>query len=140
MRKVIPVVAGLIIKVDGIKEVLLKYRAVDESPEAEQNWELPGGVIKYREDPEQALEREIREELGIIVSVDRLLHAQSNVYSSGKHYLILYYECHTNYHAELDGCRWVRADDVEELPTLPGTREALNAYNSRYPQRRGHED
>ncbi len=124
MRKVIPVVAGVIVEGNGIKEVLLRYRATDESPEAEKNWEFPGGVIKYGEDPKQALEREIREELGIIISVLRLLHAQSNIYSSRKHYLVLYYQCQTNHKHILDGCRWVRLGDIGKLPTLPGTREA----------------
>lgn len=124
MRKVIPVVAGVIVNSNGFKEVLLRYRATDESPEAEKTWEFPGGIIKYGEDPEQALEREIREELGIIIQVNRLLHAQTNIYSSRKHYLILYYECQTNHRHVLDDCRWVRLDDIDELPTLPGTREA----------------
>lgn len=128
MRRVIPVVAALIIKGDGIKEVLLRYREEDESTEAEQNWELPGGMIKYGEKPERALEREIREELGRTISVQRLLYAQSNIYSSKKHYLVLYYECHIHPKFEPDGCRWFRLDDIEELPTLPGTREAVNAY------------
>jgi len=126
--KIFPIVAGVIVKSNGIKEVLLRYRAEDESPEAEQMWECPGGRIKYREDPGQALEREIREELGYRVTVKKLLHAQSNVYSSGKHYVVLYYECSIWPQHAPDGCRWFRLDDILEVPTLPGTREAVNAY------------
>lgn len=91
MKRVIPVVAGVILRPQPVREVLMKYRETDESEDAEQNWEFPGGIMKYGEAPEQAIEREIREELGINVSVLRLLHAQSNIYSSKKHYLVLYY-------------------------------------------------
>ena len=127
MRKVIPVVAGVIVKSNGIKEILLRYRETDESPEAEYNWEFPGGTMKYGETPERALEREIREELGFNISVGRLLHAQSNIYSSRRHYLVLYYECQVWPLFAPDNCRWYRIDDVAELPTLPGTREAIRA-------------
>lgn len=127
MSKVIPVVAAVIVRSNGTNEVLLRFRETDESPEAEQNWEFPGGVIKYGESPEEALNREIREELGYNITVIRLLHAQSNIYSSRKHYLVLYYECHIWPQFAPDNCRWYRLDAVGELPTLPGTREAIHA-------------
>ena len=129
-KKVIPVVAGVIVKTNGITEVLLRYRDKDEAPEAEQNWELPGGSIKYGETPEKALEREIREELGHNVTVKGVLYAQSNIYSSKKHYLVLYYECHIWPQFTPVNCHWYRLNDIEELPTLPGTREAIRALQS----------
>lgn len=131
MRSVIPVVAGVIVHYLPKPRVLLRYRDTDESPEAEQNWEFPGGRIRYGEEPGQAIEREIREELGINVSVLRLLHAQSNIYSSKKHYLVLYYECQALVAAAPDNCRWVPLDDLEELPVLPGTREAARTLKSK---------
>ena len=123
-KQIIPVGAAVIVSPDAPRHVLMKYRAEDESRDAEQNWEFPGGVMKYGETPEQTVEREIREELHLIIQVNRLLHAQSNVYMSRKHFLVLYYECQTNYQAAPDGCRWVRLhDEIFELPVLPGTRE-----------------
>lgn len=130
MRKVTPVVAAVIIKRDPIVKVLMKYRDEDESRDAEQNWEFPGGVIEYGESPEQALEREIMEELHLVVQVTRLLYAQSNIYMSRKHYLVLFYACRTSYKATPEGCRWVRLDETFELPVFPGVREVVRLLMS----------
>lgn len=58
------VVAGLLRRGD---RVLLCHRAPDRSwyPDA---WDLPGGHVEDGETPEQALVRELREELGVEVA------------------------------------------------------------------------
>lgn len=48
------------------KEVLLFKHTYRKTP-----WSLPGGYIKTKEHPSEALEREIEEESGLVVSVDR---------------------------------------------------------------------
>ena len=48
-------------------EVLLLLRT---SPRA---WELPGGAVELGEAPEEAVLREVKEETGLDVSIDRLL-------------------------------------------------------------------
>lgn len=42
------------------------------------SWSLPGGYIKSGEHPREALEREIKEESGLVVSVDELLKTRSD--------------------------------------------------------------
>ena len=41
-------------------------------------WGLPGGYIKAREHPQEALEREIEEESGLIISIDERLKIRTD--------------------------------------------------------------
>jgi ADP-ribose pyrophosphatase YjhB (NUDIX family) len=41
-------------------------------------WSLPGGYLKSGEHPKEALEREIKEESGLVVSVDKQLKTRSD--------------------------------------------------------------
>ncbi len=56
-----------IVAVDGHMRVLLV------EPTYKLNWEVPGGLVELGEPPREAAARECREELGIDVSVGRLL-------------------------------------------------------------------
>ena len=40
-------------------------------------WDIPGGGLQFGESPLECLEREIREEAGLTVCIDRLLYALS---------------------------------------------------------------
>jgi len=71
------VVAGIIWK-DG--KLLVAQRKPDTGVEPNK-WEFPGGKPDSGETLEQALAREIREELGIIVRVDSLYALNKHVYS-----------------------------------------------------------
>ena len=42
------------------------------------SWSLPGGYIKAGEHPREALEREIKEESGLVVSVDDLIKTRTD--------------------------------------------------------------
>lgn len=64
-------VTGIIL--NGNKEILLfkhTYRS--------HAWSLPGGYLKSGEHPREALEREIKEESGLVVSVDESLKTRTD--------------------------------------------------------------
>lgn len=82
----IPVVAGFIRKGDLI--------LVGQRPEHNSlagQWEFPGGKIEKDESPEEALQRELREELGIEAEVGDLKLSTTQSYGD-VNILILFYE------------------------------------------------
>ena len=82
----IPVVAGFLRKGD---QILVGQRPENHSLAG--LWEFPGGKIESNESPEQALIRELQEELGIEVEIGDLMMAASHSYGD-VNILILFYE------------------------------------------------
>ncbi|MFE3992374.1 NUDIX hydrolase [Streptomyces goshikiensis] len=64
-------VAGVVVRGDGR---LLAIRRADNG-----TWELPGGVLELVETPEDGVRREVLEETGIHVEVDRLTGVYKNI-------------------------------------------------------------
>jgi len=127
-RHPIPVVAGCIMKQHPLRILLhKKNESKDEhgvlrNPELVGLWEFPGGIIEGSESPQLALEREIGEELGIIVSVGDLLEAEAMTFKDNKPYLILFYLCQTSYEPTPDGCCYFRSVDIPAIrqQVIPG--------------------
>ncbi len=84
----IVVAAGIIRRQES---VLLCQRPQNKPLEAGK-WEFPGGKLEEGETPQQALRRELNEELGIDTQIGRLLDARIKSYA-GKTILLLFYEC-----------------------------------------------
>ena len=85
--KIIVVSAGIISK-DG--KILISKRRKD-APIEPNKWEFPGGKIEFLESPEQALIREIKEELDIKIKVEKLFDAVSHVYTRTIHIVMIVY-------------------------------------------------
>lgn len=81
------VVAGLLIQ-EG--QILIAQRPLDKHMGG--CWEFPGGKLERGETPEEALRRELREELDIEVDVGRIYHAVAHSYPE-KDVLLLFYRC-----------------------------------------------
>ncbi len=79
-------------------------------------WGLPGGMIGRDEQPDAALARELREELGLDATVGPLLHAD---HDTRRRHLTLYYQVAVagtpRYNVELDAHRYVDLDELTRL-------------------------
>ena len=60
------------------KEKVLVTQRSESMPHA-LKWEFPGGKVKEGETPESCIGREIKEELGLEIRVDRLLHEENQL-------------------------------------------------------------
>ncbi|MBP5218305.1 MAG: (deoxy)nucleoside triphosphate pyrophosphohydrolase [Bacteroidales bacterium] len=85
-------------------------------------WEFPGGKMEAGESPEEALVREIREELATEISVDRYLCTVDYDYPSF-HLTMHCYLCHVvSGDLELrehEAAKWLSKHHLEEVEWLP---------------------
>ena len=85
-------------------------------------WELPGGKVEAGEDPEDAVVRECREELGVEVAVRDILEVAFHRYGE-KDVLLLFYDCArrsgTVQHLGVADHAWVRPDELDAYALPP---------------------
>ena len=114
--KTIEVVAAIIRKGDKVFATQRGYG------EWKDWWEWPGGKMESGEGPEEALAREIREELDAEISVDKFLYTVEWDYPRF-HLTMHCYMCslltealHLNEH---EAARWLGADGLRSVRWLP---------------------
>lgn len=108
------VVAGILVRED---EILCCQRT--EHQALPLKWEFPGGKIEPGETPQQALRRELEEELGIEAEIGRKLAAVDHTYLNGNSVQLEFFAIE-RFESDLENrifqdIRWV---DRKELPTL----------------------
>lgn len=121
----IHVAAGIICR----HGLMLAAQRPDEKPFG-GFWELPGGKIEKNETAEEALCRELAEELGINVKEYQLLEVMEHNYRDTNLIAVLHFfkvgafegePCNM----ENQNLRWIEPQDISELDFLPADREIL---------------
>ena len=127
------VVAGLIQRNSNDIEFLVTRRAM--TGHLPGSWELPGGKVEPGEPPESALHRELREELGIEVHIDRIFSVGHHVYADREVVLMVYRtrlksgtpECLVALEAE-----WLTAAQVLQLDFPPANYSFVKRMKTEY--------
>ncbi len=132
--KTIEVVAAVIVK-DG--DVLATQRGYGEF---KGKWEFPGGKIKEGESKEEALKREIKEELNADIDVDEFLTTVNYDYPTF-HLIMHTFICtlknnvefvfHSKDELEHDNMIWLDKEDLDFLDWLPADLEIISAYKNK---------
>jgi 8-oxo-dGTP diphosphatase len=127
-RKQHVVTSVVAVIVDEAERVLLTRRAI--SPFLGM-WVMPGGKIDVGEPILAALHREVREEVGIAVTVEGLVDVFEHLTPDTDHFVILYYRCQPVTRelwpnaAEVAEARWVPRAELGTLGMTDGSRFIL---------------
>lgn len=93
-------------------------------------WEFPGGKVRESEEPREALQRELREELGVHARVGNLFEVVYHVYPEFP-ILLLAYECvierGTPNPVECQDLRWIEVEEVLTL-SMPAADEPIRRH------------
>lgn len=68
-------------------EILLALRS-QQAKNERGKWEIPGGAVEFGETLEQAIQREVREELGVDITVGELLEVCSHIIPEEKQHWV----------------------------------------------------
>lgn len=120
------VVAAVVLYEDG--KILLAQRPAHKPYAGE--WEFPGGKLEKGENPEQALVRELHEELDIEVAIDDLIPLTFASYTYPEFHLLMpVYACtiwHGMVHAkEKQTLEWIALSDIIRYPLLAADKPLI---------------
>ena len=122
-KRKIEVVAAVIF---DEKKILVSQR---DGGDMAGRWEFPGGKIEAGETHEQALKREIMEELGIIISVDSFLLTIE--YDYPEFHLVMHcYQCAILFGAPRllthSAVKWISPQELDNIDWLPADIQVVD--------------
>ena len=133
-RKHIEVVAAIIVR-DG--RIFATQRGYGEWKDW---WEFPGGKIEPGESTEDALKREIREELATEIEVDELLTTVE--YDYPKFHLTMHCYLCTIISGDLsllehEDARWLALDELDCVKWLPADKDVIEKLSTIFAMQKG---
>ena len=133
-RKHIEVVAAIIVR-DG--RIFATQRGYGEWKDW---WEFPGGKIEPGESTEDALKREIREELATEIEVDELLATVE--YDYPKFHLTMHCYLCTIISGDLsllehEDARWLALDELDCVKWLPADKDVIEKLSTTFAMQKG---
>ena len=95
-------------------------------------WEFPGGKVEAKETPEEAVVRELEEELAIQASIDREIMRYKYQYPGRSPILLIFYRivdfAGEPQNLQFEQIRWESPSRLQEYDFLEGDREFLRKY------------
>ena len=98
-------------------------------------WEFPGGKIERDETPEQAIVREVREELGVSATPLEPLHSVAHDYAHGTRVEIVFVSCTLDsltftLSDEVNAARWLPPAEIDLSGVLEADRDFLRSLGA----------
>lgn len=128
---IVDVVAALIVH-QG--QVLVTQRKAQDSNGG--FWEFPGGKVEQGESLQEALKREIQEELEVQVEVKELIESREMITPTGTHIRLHLLAAHpktVNFVLrEHDDAKWVSPEDLNNVGFIPGNKLFIKAIQNRF--------
>ena len=124
--KTVRVVAAIIC--DSMENKTRIFSTARGYGEFEGKWEFPGGKIEEGETPQEALKREIREELDTEIEVGDLIDTIEYDYPTFHLSMQCFWAEVVSGHLKLkeaEAARWLTADTIDSVEWLPADRALL---------------
>lgn len=123
------IVKGIILYKE--KVLILKRSTFDKINPG--NWEFVGGTINFGEDLEEALSREVKEEVSLDIEIEKILYATTYHTKPNRWDVIIVYKCYaknpniklSDEHSEY---RWVEEKELRKL-VYKDIVDDLDKYN-----------
>lgn len=130
--KTIPVVAALIRK-EG--KILIARRKPEKSQAG--LWELPGGKLEEEESPQEALKRELKEELGVEVVVGAPFMSLEHAYETFTIHLMVFWADSATVpvaSTDHDELVWIGPEEWRKYPFAPADIPVMEELCARFGQ------